>query len=156
MRNDILEQAQEIRTSIDNVTGTMADADAAKNPMLFLPWKYPVQYYDGTDGKHPQSRVRGITSGLVYKCGKSHTSQADWSPDSTSALCVVINTSSPGTIDDPIPAARGMEYTYGLYYTDSEDGKLYLCQRIGEATGGTVVLQYMPHELVGHYFLEAS
>ena len=33
MRNDILEQAQEIRTSIDNVTGTMADADAAKNPM---------------------------------------------------------------------------------------------------------------------------
>ena len=37
MRSDILEQAQEIRTSIDNVTGTMADADAAKNPMLFLP-----------------------------------------------------------------------------------------------------------------------
>ena len=30
MRNDILEQAQEIRTSIDNVTGTMEDADAAK------------------------------------------------------------------------------------------------------------------------------
>ena len=37
---------------------------------------------------------------------------------------------------------------------DSEDGKLYLCQRTGEATGGTVVLQYMPHELVGHYFVE--
>ena len=37
MRNDILEQAQEIRTSIDSVTGTMADTDAAKNPMLFLP-----------------------------------------------------------------------------------------------------------------------
>ena len=30
MRSDILEQAQEIRTSIDNVTGTMADADAAR------------------------------------------------------------------------------------------------------------------------------
>ena len=39
MRNDILKQAQEIRTSIDSVTGTMADADAAKNPMLFLPWE---------------------------------------------------------------------------------------------------------------------
>ena len=37
---------------------------------------------------------------------------------------------------------------------DSEDGKLYLCQRTGEAEGGTVVLQYMPHELVGHYFVE--
>ena len=41
-----------------------------------------------------------------------------------------------------------------LYYLDSEDGKLYLCQRTGEAAGGTVVLQYMPHELVGHYFVE--
>ena len=154
MRDDILEQAKEIRTSIDNVTGTMADDDAAKNPMLFLPWKYPVQYYDGTDGEHQQSRVRGITSGLLYKCGKSHTSQADWPPESTPALWVVINTSSPGTIDDPIPAARGMEYEYGKYYTDSEDGKLYLCQRTGDVTGGTVVLQYMPHELVGHYFVE--
>lgn len=39
---------------------------------------------------------------------------------------------------------------------NSEDGKLYLCQRTGEAAGGTVVLQYMPHELVGHYFVEVS
>ena len=28
MRDDILKQAQEIRTSIDSVTGAMADADA--------------------------------------------------------------------------------------------------------------------------------
>ena len=47
-----------------------------------------------------------------------------------------------------------MEYVYGLYYLDSEDGKLYLCQRAGEAAGGTVVLHYMPHELVGNYFVE--
>ena len=26
----------------------------------------------------------------------------------------------------------------------------------GEAAGGTVVLQYMPHELVGHYFVEVT
>ena len=60
------------------------------------------------------------------------------------------------TQDDPVPAARGMEYVYGLYYRDSEDGKLYLCQRTGETAGGTVVLQYMPHELVGHYFVEVT
>ena len=92
----------------------------------------------------------------MYKCLQAHTSQVGWEPPAVPALWVVINTSSPGTIDDPIPAARGMEYVYGLYYTDSEDGKLYLCQRTGEATGGTVVLQYMPHELVGHYFVEVS
>ena len=147
MRNDILEQAQAIRTSIDSVTGTMADADAAKNPMLFLPWESDTQYAVGDRRRH---------GGKVYKCLQAHTSQVGWEPPAVPALWVVINTSSPGTIDDPIPAARGMEYTYGLYYTDSEDGKLYLCQRIGEATGGTVVLQYMPHELVGHYFVEVS
>ena len=42
----------------------------------------------------------------------------------------------------------------GLYYLDSEDRKTYKCQRTGEAAGGTVVLQYLPHELVGHYFVE--
>ena len=67
-----------------------------------------------------------------------------------------IDVSHAGTQDDPIPAERGMEYVYGLYYLDSEDGKLYLCRCTGEAAGGTVVLQYLPHELVGHYFVEVS
>ena len=66
----------------------------------------------------------------------------------------MVSKGQTGTIDDPIDAARGMEYTYGLYYKDPEDGKIYICQRIGEAAGGTVVLQYLPHELVGHYFVE--
>ena len=57
--------------------------------------------------------------------------------------------------DDPIPAARGMEYEYGKYYLDSEDGKTYKCERIGEAAGGKIVLQYLPHELVGNYFTAA-
>lgn len=48
-----------------------------------------------------------------------------------------------------------MEYTYGLYYTDPEDGKLYLCERIGAAAGDKIILQYLPHELVGQYFTAA-
>ena len=85
-----------------------------------------------------------------------HTTQADWTPDAVPALYTVIDVAHTGTRDDPIPAERGMEYVYGLYYTDSEDGKLYLCQRTGEAAGGTVVLQYLPHELVGNYFVEVN
>ena len=69
-------------------------------------------------------------------------------------LRVVINTSSPGTIDDPIPAARGMEYEYGKYYLDPEDGKKYLCKRGSET--GSIVLYYLPHELIGQYFEEVS
>ena len=144
MRNDILEQAQEIRTSIDNVTVTMEDADAAKNPMLFLPW--------GADTKHAAGDRRRH-DGKVYKCLQAHTSQAGWEPPAVPALWVVVNVSSPGTIDDPIPASRGMEYEYGKYYIDPEDGKTYLFKR-GEETGSIVL--YLPHELVGQYFVEVS
>ena len=28
--------------------------------------------------------------------------------------------------------------------------------KLAPAAGGTVVLQYMPHELVGHYFVEVT
>ena len=143
MRNDILEQAQEIRTSIDSVTGTMADADAAKSPMLFLPWEVDTAYAVG-DRRRYDSKV--------YKCLQAHTSQADWVPPVVPALWVVINTSSSGTIDEPIPASRGMEYEYGKYYLDPEDNKTYLCKRGSET--GTIILQYLPHELIGHYFEE--
>lgn len=57
-----------------------------------------------------------------------------------------------GTVDDPITAERGMAYVYGKYYLDPEDGVTYICQRAGEAEGGTVTLYYLPHELIGNYF----
>ena len=65
-----------------------------------------------------------------------------------------IDVGHAGTIDNPIPAARGMEYEYGKYYLDPEDEKTYLCKR-GEETG-SIVLYYLPHELIGQYFEEVS
>lgn len=97
-------------------------------------------------------------NGKLYKTiPANHTFQADWVPGvGTESIYVRIDEAHDGTKYDPIPAARGMEYVYGLYYADSEDSKLYLCQRTGEAPGGTVVLQYLPHELIGHYFTEVT
>ena len=93
----------------------------------------------------------------VYRCRQAHTTQSDWRPDATPALWAVIDVTHAGTAADPIPASRGMDYTYGRYYRDPEDGLVYLCTRAGEAEGGTVTLQYLPHELVGNYFtLEAN
>ena len=89
----------------------------------------------------------------MYKHLQSRTSQAYYEPPAVPALRVVVNVSSPGTIDDPIPAARGMEYEYGKYYLDPEDEKTYLCKRLNET--GTIVLYYLPHELIGQYFEEA-
>lgn len=82
----------------------------------------------------------------------TNTENADpnHTPDLIPAVFVPINRGHAGTVDDPIPAVRGMEYEYGKYYLDNEDGNIYLCKR-GEETG-TIVLQFLPHELIGQYF----
>lgn len=88
--------------------------------------------------------------GKLYKCIQAHTTQATWAPDATPALWVVIDVEHSGTIDDPIPASRGMEYTKGKYY--KENNSIYLMNRQGMQDGESIVLQYMPSELVGQYF----
>lgn len=155
MRNDILEQAKAIRKAIGKLTDTLTDEQALAVKELYPLWNSKgVNVYDGTDGEHPQTKVRGRTSGLLYKCNIGHTTQDDWPPETTPNLWTVVNEANKGTIDDPIAAERGMEYEYGLYYLDPdpEHGGVYLCEREGEAAGGTVVLHFLPHELTGNYF----
>jgi hypothetical protein len=136
-------RAAELRPMIEAAATSLPDGDAAKAVELFPAWAYPVSYIVGN---------RVSDGGKLYKCQQAHTSQESWKPSATPALWVVIDVTHAGTQDDPIPASRGMEYEYGKYYLDSEDGKTYLCERTGEAAGGKIVLQYLPHELVGNYF----
>ena len=136
-------RAVKLRPIIEQAAVSLSDGEAASVPELITAWAYPVAYAEGD---------RRSYSGKVHKCRQAHTSQADWTPDKTPALWAVIDAEHAGTQDDPIPAARGMEYEYGKYYLDSEDGKVYLCERTGEAAGGKITLQYLPHELVGNYF----
>ena len=89
-------------------------------------------------------------NGKLYKVVQAHTAQADWTPDITPDLWTVIDAIHAGTIDDPIPAVAGMEYVYGKYYIEGET--VYICKRTGEAEGGTIVLQFLPSQLVGQYF----
>lgn len=139
------QRAAELRPVIEAAATSLPDGEAATAVELFPAWAYPVSYVVGN---------RVSDGGKLYKCQQAHTSQEGWKPSATPALWVVIDVAHAGTQDDPIPASRGMEYTYGLYYLDSEDGKTYKCERIGEAAGGKIVLQYLPHELVGQYFTE--
>lgn len=137
------QRAMELRPVIETAAVSLPDAEAVKAVELFPAWAYPVDY--AVD-------VRVSVGGKLYKCQQAHTSQEGWDPGVTPALWVVIDVDHAGTVDDPIPAARGMEYEYGKYYLDGEDGKTYLCERTGETAGGKVVLQYLPHELTGQYF----
>ena len=110
----------------------------------------------GGEGEPCIVRQPGTSQLYRINDGKAHTSQAGWEPAFTPSLWTAIQGSEAGTKEDPIPAVRGMEYEYGLYYLDPEDGKTYLCTRIGEAEGGKVILQYLPHELIGQYFEEQT
>ena len=139
------QRAAELRPVIEVAAVSLPDGEAAAAVELFPKWEYPHDYAAGD---------RTADDGKLYKCQQAHTSQEGWKPSATPALWAVVDVTHAGTQDDPIPAARGMEYTYGLYYLDSEDGKTYKCERTGEAAGGKIVLQYLPHELVGQYFKE--
>lgn len=139
------QRAAELRPVIEVAAVSLPDGEAAAAVELFPKWEYPHDYAAGD---------RTADGGKLYKCQQAHTSQESWKPSTTPALWVVVDVTHAGTQDDPIPAARGMEYEYGKYYLDSEDGKTYKCERTGEAAGGKIVLQYLPHELVGQYFTE--
>lgn len=127
-------------------TQMLDDNTAARHRDVFDEWAV------GMSCKTGQLRRDPLT-GLFYRCVQAHTAQEGWNPSLTPALWTVVDVTHAGTLDDPIPAARGMEYEYGKHYLDPEDGAVYRCARTGEASGGKVTLQYLPHELVGQYFI---
>lgn len=145
-----VEAAQAMRMTIESATALLSDSEAAAVPSLSKSWIVG-------EAVKPGDRRYYAPTGRLYKVreGQGHTTQADWTPDKTPAMWVVVDVEHAGTQDDPIPAAKGMEYEYGKYYSDPDDGKTYLCKRTGEAEGGKIVLQYLPHDMIGQYFEEA-
>lgn len=144
-------KARVLRMSIETAAAAMPDEEAAQAPSLSKPWAVG-------ETVEPGDRRYYAPTGLLYKVrdGQGHTTQESWTPDKTPALWAVVDITHAGTAEDPIPAARGMEYEYGKIYLDPEDGKRYLCKRTGEAEGGKITLHYLPHELIGQYFEEVT
>lgn len=134
-----------VRSVVEAGAATLSDGEAAKMPSLSQKWVVG-EAVNVDDRRYYEPTQR------LYKCRQAHTTQADWTPDQTPAMWAVIDVEHAGTMEDPIPAAKGMDYIYGKYYRDPEDGKIYLCKRTGEEDGGVINLQYLPHELVGQYF----
>ena len=145
-------RAVELRPVIEQASASLSDGEAAKSPELFPRWADHIGETVKPGDRRSDTDASGVLHVYRVNKGQGHTTQENWPPHSTPAVWTIINVDHAGTQDDPIPAARGMEYEYGLYYKDPEDTKLYLCERIGEAAGGKIVLQYLPHELVGQYF----
>ena len=146
------QRAAELRPVIEAAAVSLSDGEAAKSPELIIRWADHIGETVAPGDRRSDEDESGVLRVYKVREGQGHTTQADRPPHLTPALWVVVDVTHAGTQDDPIPASRGMEYEYGKYYLDSEDGKTYKCERIGEAAGGKIVLQYLPHELVGNYF----
>lgn len=136
-----------------------------KNPLKAKPWVDPY----GTSGLYERDECYLHKDGSVKRCTVDKTNfDADAMPSYWETVDLdtweppVENPEEPapgpdpeqpdGTLENPITAERGMTYEYGKYYHDPEDGKTYLCKRQNET--GTIQLDYLPHELILHYFVE--
>lgn len=134
------------------VSGEADDQELLDNQSMIPTWR--ARDFTGVPVGTPYQ-----WEGTIYKLVQAHdaTGNEGWTPQEVPALWAAVSKpGETGTQDNPITAARGMEYQYGLYYRDPEDGKLYQCSRTGEAEGGKITLQYLPHELVGQYFTEVQ
>ena len=149
-------RAVELRPVIEQAGASLSDGEAAKSPELFPRWADHIGETVKPGDRRSDTDESGVLHVYRVNKGQGHTTQENWPPHSTPAVWTIINVDHAGTQDDPIPAARGMEYTYGLYYKDPEDTKLYLCERTGEQSGNKITLQYLPHELAGQYFKAVS
>ena len=139
------DEAMRIRPLYQKGAQHLDDAEALEVKGIYAEW---------AAGEAVKVHEKRLYKGKLYRCILEHSTQADWPPDLTPNMWAVIDEGHSGSAADPIPAERGMEYTYGLYYLDPEDGKTYFCQ-YGDSVG-TVVLHYLPHELAGIYFEEVN
>lgn len=149
----LIEYAKQFRNLVEKAAQALDDADVLQMPSILPKWEDLVAVAYTVEEKQVPFKFQ--YNGLPWKCIKAGQNfQAQWVPglDTASIFTRIAQESESGTIDNPITAARGMEYEYGKYYLDPEDGKTYLCQRQGGS--GTVTLNYLPHELVLQYFVE--
>lgn len=149
----LIEHAKMVRSLLEKASQSLSDADILKAPTILPFWEDLVEAQYTVEEKQVPFRFQ--YNGLPYKCIKpGQNFQAQWIPglDTASIFVRISLDTEEGTLENPITAARGMEYVYGKYYKDPEDGKTYLCKR-GEETG-SIILNYLPHELVIHYFVE--
>ena len=93
---------------------TMTDKTALSAVELFAPWMVGVTYAVGDRVQH---------DGTLYKCAQAHTSQADWTPDATQALWVVVSIEEFPEWVQP----TGAHDAYNIGDKVSYNGQQYIC-----------------------------
>ena len=111
----ILEQAQEIRTTMDELSVNMTDEQAMEYASIFPLWEPDIQYSVGDRVKYKEE---------LYKVIQSHKSQSDWTPDVAVSLFVKIADPSIEWPDWVQP--QGAHDAYALGAKVSHNGKHWI------------------------------
>ena len=118
---NLLELARSLRPYIEQAAQSLDDASALQAVCLHPHWAACVDYAAGYKVQH---------GGALYKCLQGHTAQADWTPDITPALFVVVSLDEWPEFVQPTGAHdaynKGDKVTFeGKHYISLIDGNVY-------------------------------
>lgn len=85
------EQAEQLRKLLEKQTEAMTDEQILDYPDYVEKWKSGTSY---TTGKRLEY------GGTIYKVLQDHTSQSDWTPDTTASLYAKVLIPDPGVIPE--------------------------------------------------------
>ena len=114
-------KAKQLRQIIEQLAITLDDETALTGVELFPTWVV---------GKAYAVSDRAQYNGILYKCVQAHTSQADWTPDATPALWVVVSIDEYPEWVQPLGATdaynKGDIVSYnGKLYRSTIDGNVW-------------------------------
>ena len=115
------ERARALRPYIEKAAVSLTDADALESVELFPAWASGVAYA-------VDERIQ--YGGTLYRVVQAHTSQADWTPDKTPALFVVVSLDEWPEFVQPTGAhdayKKGDKITFeGKHYISLIDANVY-------------------------------
>ena len=107
-------KAKQLRALIEQLAVTLDDEAALTGVELFPAWVVGKAYVVGDRVQH---------GGTLYKCVQAHTSQADWAPDATPALWVVVSVDEYPEWVQP----TGAHDAYNIGDKVTYNGQHYVC-----------------------------
>ena len=107
-------EAEAIVAALVKLRDSATDEQASYVPVLYPAWAVGKAYAVSDRVQH---------NGVLYKCVQAHTSQADWAPDATPALWVVVSIDEFPEWVQP----TGAHDAYNTGDKVSYNGKHYIC-----------------------------
>ena len=116
-----IERARALRPYIEKAATSLTDEDALQAVELFPQWVVGHNYVVGERLQY---------NGVLYRVVQAHTSQADWTPDITPAMFVVVSLDEWPEFVQPTGAhdayKKGDKVTFeGKHYISLIDGNVY-------------------------------